>query len=270
MTLPTHLRDHHQHPTTDQTHTTERLNFPSQVDKYTTIRNILQAGVTALETIDDPNLENTPKDVISLIKFISHKLTTNEHNQDTKTIENCLEHLNQKIDHLTKTLTPTIHNNNIIVPQHCKPLPHTTHITSRKQPNPPNPLARHHPSRFTIVFTSPPPINECIESARILTNVNNTLALNKRNVRIAGVTWSLAGNCILLTHKGHLASDLKPHAMSISQFLTKHPIPIKDISEDKPWPRVVIDGVDTGISTWDENPSPHPMMNDAHPQHTTC
>jgi hypothetical protein len=110
-----------------------------------------------------------------------------------------------------------------------------------------------------IVFTSPPPINERIESARILTNINNTLALNKQFFCIARVTWSLAGNCTLLTHKGHLASDLKPHAMSICHFLTKHPIPIKDISEDKPWPHVIINGVDTGISTWDENPSPHPI-----------
>jgi hypothetical protein len=46
--------------------------------------------------------------------------------------------------------------------------------------------------------------------------------------------------------------------MSITH-LTKHPIQIKAISEDKPWPRIVIDGVDTGISTWDENPSPHLM-----------
>jgi hypothetical protein len=89
---------------------------------------------------------------------------------------------------------------------------------------------------LTIIFISPPPINKHIESARILTNVNNTLALTKKNVHIAGVTWSLAGNCILLTREGHLASDLKTHAMSIFHFLTKHPIPIKDISEDKPWP----------------------------------
>jgi hypothetical protein len=181
-------------------------------------------------------MENTPKDIISLIKFIPHKLTNDEHNQDTKTIENHLEHLNQKIDHLTKTLTPTTHNNSIIVPQHRKPIPHTTHTTSKKQPNPQNPLARHHPSRLTIIYTSPLPINERIESARILTNINNTLTLNKQNVRIARVTWSLAGNCILLTHKGHLAADLKLHTMSISHFLTKHPIPIKDISKDKPWP----------------------------------
>jgi hypothetical protein len=130
MTSPTQLRDHHHHPTIKQTHTPERQNSPSQMDKYTTIRNILQAGVVALETIDNPNMENTPKDVISLIKVISHKLTNNEHNQDTNTIENRLEHLNQKIDHLTRTLTPTTHNNNIIVPQHHKHIPHTTHTTS--------------------------------------------------------------------------------------------------------------------------------------------
>jgi hypothetical protein len=229
------------------------------VDKYTTICNILQAGVAALETIDSPNPEDTPKNIISLIKIISHKLTTIEHKQDTKTIENRLEHLNQKIDHLTKTLIPPNQNHNIIVPQHRKPLSHTTHTTSRKQPNPQNPLARHHPSRLTIILNSPPPINEHNNSARILMNVNNTLALSKVDIHIAGVTWSLAGNCILLTREGHLATDLKPHAMSISHFLTEHPIPIKDISKDKPWPRIIIDGVDTGISTWDENPSLHPM-----------
>jgi hypothetical protein len=75
----------------------ERIKSPSQVDKYTTIHNILQVGVAALETIDNPNPENAPKDVISLIKFISHKLTNNKHNQETKTIKNHLEHLNQKL-----------------------------------------------------------------------------------------------------------------------------------------------------------------------------
>jgi hypothetical protein len=214
------------------------------VDKYTKICNILQAGVAALETIENPNPENTPKDVISL----SHKLTTTEHRQDVKTIENHLEHLNQKIDLLTKTLIPPDQNHNVIIPQHRKHLPHTTDTTSRKQPNPPDPLAHHHPSRLTIIFSSPPPINKHNESARILMNVNNSLALTKLDVRIARVTWSLAGNCILLTREGHLATDLKPHAMSISHFLTKHPIPIKDISEDKPWPQIVVDGVDTGIS----------------------
>jgi hypothetical protein len=56
--------------------------------------------------------------------------------------------------------------------------------------------------------------------------------------------------------------------MSITQFLTKHPIPIKDISEDKPWPRIVIDGVDTGIFTWDENPSPHLIAHILNTLHT--
>jgi hypothetical protein len=229
------------------------------LDKYTTIRNILQAGVTALETIENPKPEDTPKDVISLIKLISHKLTITEHKQDARTIENHLEHLNQKIDHLTKTLLPPYQNQNAAISQQCKQTPHTTHTTPRKQPNPQNPLARHHPSRLTIIFESPPPTNKRNNSARIFTNVNNSLALAKLEVRIAGVTWSLAGNCILLTREGHLATNLKPHAMSITHFLTKNPIPIKDINEDKLWPRIVIDGVDTGISTWDKNPSPHPM-----------
>jgi hypothetical protein len=97
------------------------------MDKYTTIHNILQVGVAALETIENPNLEDTPKDVISLIKFISHKPTTIEHKQDVKTIENCLEHLN----HLTKTLIPPDQNHNVIIPQHRKHLPHTTLIRLR-------------------------------------------------------------------------------------------------------------------------------------------
>jgi hypothetical protein len=212
-----------------------------------------------METIENPKPKDTPKDVITLIKLIFHKPTTTEHNQDVKTIENHLELLNHKIDNLTKTLTPPNHNQNVATPQHRKHLPHTTHNTTRKQPNPQNPLAQHHPSRLTIIFNSPPPINERNDSARILTNVKNSLAIDKLDVRIAGVTWSLAGNCILLTCKGHSATNLKPHARSISHFLTKNPTPIKDINEDELWLRIVIDGVDTGISTWDDNPTPHPM-----------
>jgi hypothetical protein len=221
---PTHLRDQSQPPTNDQTHTPEPPNSPNQIDKYSTIRNILQAGVVALETIENPKPEDTPKDVIALINLLSHKLTITKHNQDVKTIENHLELLNCKINNLTKTITPPNHNQNVATPQHRKNLPHTTHNTTRKQTIPQNPLARHHPSRLTIIFNSPPPINKRNEGARILTNVNNSLALDKIDVRIAGITWSLAGNCILLTRKGHSATDLKPHARSISHFLTKNPI----------------------------------------------
>jgi hypothetical protein len=106
ITSPAHLRDQHQPPITDQTHTPEPPDSPNQMDKYTTIRNILQAGVAAMETIENPKPEDTPKDVTVLIKLLSHKLTITEHKQDTKTIENHLEHLNQKIDHLTKPSHP--------------------------------------------------------------------------------------------------------------------------------------------------------------------
>jgi hypothetical protein len=56
-----------------------------------------------------------------------------------KTIENHLEHLNQKIDHLTKTLTPLNQNQNAAIPQHRKHLPHTTHNTPRNNQTPKTP-----------------------------------------------------------------------------------------------------------------------------------
>jgi hypothetical protein len=92
-----------------------------------------------------------------------------------------------------------------------------------------------------------------------MTNVNSTLALAKSDVCISGITWSLAGNCILLVCKGHTATNLKLLAGSITHLLTKQPQQINSISEDKPWPQVVIDGVYTGILPWDETPSPHSM-----------
>jgi hypothetical protein len=159
-TLPisalTQFRYQQQPPTTDQTHIPESLNSPSYGDKYTTIHSILQMGVAALETLDNPNLEETPKDIISLIKFISHKLITIEHKQDMKTFEHHLDHLSQKIESLTKALIPPDQNYKVIVPQPRKSPSHTTHTTSKKQPNPQNPLAHHHPSRLTIIFHSPP------------------------------------------------------------------------------------------------------------------
>jgi hypothetical protein len=87
-------------------------------------------------------------------------------------------------------------------------------------------------------------------------NVNNTLTLAKTDIRITGITWSLTGNCILMVREGHTATDLKPYAESITYLLTKKTQQIKTVNKDKPWPHIVIDGVDTGIQTWDENPSP--------------
>jgi hypothetical protein len=110
------------------------------VDKYTTIHNILQAGIMAMKTIENLKLEDTPKDITTLIKILSHKLTTTKLKQDTITIENQIEHLNQKIDHLTKTLTNPYQIQNAAIHQHRKHLPHSTHNTPRKQPTkPPKP-----------------------------------------------------------------------------------------------------------------------------------
>jgi hypothetical protein len=47
--------------------------------------------------------------------------------------------------------------------------------------------------------------------------------------------------------------------MSPYNLLTKQAQQIKSVSEDKPWPGVVIDGVNTGILPWDKIPSPHLM-----------
>jgi hypothetical protein len=56
-----------------------------------------------------------------------------------------------------------------------------------------------------------------------------------------------------MVHEGHTATDLKPHTESITHLLTKKAQQIKTINEDKPWPCIMIDGVDTGIQTWDDN-----------------
>jgi hypothetical protein len=62
-----------------------------------------------------------------------------------------------------------------------------------------------------------------------------------------------------MVHKGHTATDLKPYAESIGHLLTNKTQQIKTVNEDKPWPCIVIDSVDTGIQTWDNNPSPYSM-----------
>jgi hypothetical protein len=147
----TQIRDQQQPPTNDQTHNPESLNSLRYGDKYTTICNSLQAGAVALETLDNPNLEETPKDIISLIEFIYHKLITIEHKQDMKTFEHCLDHLSQKIESLTKAPMPPDQNYKVIIPQPRKSPSHTTHTTSKRQPNPSNPLAHHHPSRLIII-----------------------------------------------------------------------------------------------------------------------
>jgi hypothetical protein len=60
-------------------------------------------------------------------------------------------------------------------------------------------------------------------------------------------------------HEDHTATDPKPYTESIAHLLTRKTQQIKTINNDKPWPCIVIDGVDMGIQTWDENPSPYSM-----------
>jgi hypothetical protein len=228
-------------------------NSPTQGDKYITLHTILQVGVVALDNLDIINQEEIPKDVTFQIIFKKLIITTPIHN--TKTIEDQLDNLSQKIETLTFPPPPSIHRTYNPQPPKTQ---QTTTLTNRKHyPNTQNPLARHHPSQLTFIFKSPPLINDQNESTQITNNINNTLALAKSNIKISGITWSLTGNCILMVHEGHTATNLKPYAESITHLLTKKTQQIKTVNEDKPWPRVVIDGVDMGIQTWDDNPSPY-------------
>jgi hypothetical protein len=62
-----------------------------------------------------------------------------------------------------------------------------------------------------------------------------------------------------MVREGHTATDLRPYAESIAHLLTKKTQQIKTINKDKPWLHIVIDRVDMGIQTWDENPPPYSM-----------
>jgi hypothetical protein len=98
-----------QHPYYDNIHLTGHR------DKYTAIHNLLQAGVTIVENLGITNTEETPKDIIRLLQFISQKLTTTNPTHDTKAIEKHLDTLSQQIESLTKVIPPP--NQNRIV--HC-------------------------------------------------------------------------------------------------------------------------------------------------------
>jgi hypothetical protein len=82
-------------------------NSPTQGDKYITLCTILQAGVVVLDNLDITNQEEIPKDLIHII-FKKLIITTPVHN--TKTIEDQLDNLSQKIETVkgtTKNLSPT-------------------------------------------------------------------------------------------------------------------------------------------------------------------
>jgi hypothetical protein len=171
--------------------------------------------------LDVTDQEEIPKDITNLLHTISKKLiiTTPIHN--TKTIEDRLDNLSQKIETLTKNIPHPPLTHKTYNPQTPKSQQTTTTTGKKHQPNTQNPLAQHHPSRLTFVFDSPPLIKDRHESAHITNNVNNTLALAKTDIRITGITSSLTGNCILMVCEGHTATDLKPYAESIAHLLTK-------------------------------------------------
>jgi hypothetical protein len=54
-----------------KTHILTIFTLPNCGGKYKTICNLLQAGVTIIETLDITNPEETPKDIILLLQFIS-------------------------------------------------------------------------------------------------------------------------------------------------------------------------------------------------------
>jgi hypothetical protein len=114
----------------------------------------------ALDNLDITDQEEIPKDITALLHTISKKLiiTTPIHN--TKTIEDRLDNLSQKIETLTKNILhlPPIHKT--YNPQTPK-TQQTTTATGKKTPaRTQNPLAQHHPSRLTFIFDSPPLIKD--------------------------------------------------------------------------------------------------------------
>jgi hypothetical protein len=71
---------------------------------------------------------------------------------------------------------------------------------------------------------------------------------------IAGVSWSARGNCILLTRGNTSAQEIlpliQPFQTELETALTTTTCPIKQICEDKPWSRIVLDGIDTHHGAW--------------------
>jgi type II secretory pathway component PulF len=106
LTTPTQNRSQKKYHTTDQTHITTISTSPNHRDKYREICNLLQAGVTIVENLGITNPEETPKDIIQLLQFISQKLTTTNPTHDMKATEKHLDTLSQQIESLTKAIPP--------------------------------------------------------------------------------------------------------------------------------------------------------------------
>jgi hypothetical protein len=104
LTTPTHNGYQLQQQSPTQTYTMTPNNSPTQGDKYTTLCIIFQAGVAALDNLDITNQEEIPKDVISLIHTISQKLINYTLIHNTKTIDDQIDNLSQKIETLTKAI----------------------------------------------------------------------------------------------------------------------------------------------------------------------
>jgi hypothetical protein len=123
-----------------------------------------------------------------------------------------------------------------IQPTRATPLP------PKPKPAPKSGAVRHHPARLIIQVFNPescqhkPPVVAARDAA------NDGLERLGVAPRVAGVTYSAAGNIVAITRSPHTSQDLLPHALAIAQAILGEQVRCVG-RQDVPWFRVQVNTV---------------------------
>lgn len=109
-------------------------------------------------------------------------------------------------------------------------------------------MHRHHQSRFIVRFDSPKPkASERNTEKAAKDSINAKLrAAGETKVSVSAIIWNRLDNCIVLSRTDEDAALFQRHSELIAKELTTSNDRTFVAHPDRPWQRVVLDGVATG------------------------
>jgi hypothetical protein len=112
--------------------------------------------------------------------------------------------------------------------------------TPKPKPAPKSGAARHHPARLVLQVTSPVGSKPPVAAARDAANA--ALQALDAEARVAGISYTAAGNLVAIARSPHIAKDLLPYASQMAKAILGDEVTCVG-RQDLPWYRVQLNTV---------------------------
>lgn len=190
---------------------------------------------TPTQSTPTPNDERDPK-IYAILESISERLQTIENTTTTTKSTSYAAAAGKAVNQSKPT------------PKNIGPHPDFKPI--------PSPSQRHHPARLVIQATTPMDPSHRLTVLATRDKINEALDGTgaPKPLRVVAVRWNEKGNCIVMVQDDQRAADLMPYVDSFAHLVCG--TSAWTAVPDQAWTRVLVHGVDTGMSDSDMNDTP--------------